>query len=226
MISLGRTQLWAHRLATAGGQTSRCGKGPHGNPADGCPPRNDLIHVPTLFVWNRNAAARRRTTHLNSPITGETTMKSIPSICSTSLQVLLGAVAALWQSTNAFGGTPTDDAQAQARALLNPPVVHSSVGRVPDRLAEVNRRQDGADDAHRQAQRLLLGINSHSSEESAPSAPAPHRRLAAGATSDSPIGDAQEAARRMILGRDERVGRSTTTAQGLRVTTTAHLADQ
>ena len=187
MISLGRTQLWAHRLATAGVQTSRYGNGPHGNPADGCQPRNDLIYVPTLFLWNRNAAARRRTTHLNSPITGETTMKSIPSIRSTTLQVLLGAAAALWQSTNAFGGTPTDDAQAQARALLNPPVVHSSVGRVPDRLAEVNRRQEGADDAHRQAQRLPLGINSRDSQWSA-AARAAQLSLAASASSDSPIG--------------------------------------
>ena len=152
-------------------------------------------------------------------------MKSIPSIRSTSLQVLLGAAAALWLSTNALGGTPTDDAQAQARALLNPPVVHSSVGRVPDRLAEVNRRQGGADDAQLQAQRLLLGINSRDSQGSA-AARAAQLGLTASASSDSPIGDAQEAARRMILGRDERVGRSTTTAQGLRVTTNAHLADQ
>jgi hypothetical protein len=153
-------------------------------------------------------------------------MKLGNAIPSTTTQLLLGAVVALWQSTIALGGTPANDAQAQARALLSPPIVHSTAGREPDRLAEGTHHLDAADDAHSQARRLLLGIHSRDSEGNAVSPPVAHHGFAASTAPVSAVGDAQDAARRMILGRDERVGRPATAARRPGVPTATHLADQ
>jgi hypothetical protein len=150
-------------------------------------------------------------------------MQSINSIRSTTARFLLGAAIALWRSTIALGATPPDDPQAQAQALLNPPIVHSNTGRESYRRAGDNRHVDAADDAHRQAQRLLLGIRNRDSEAKTPTAGAGRLQHAASAALQSPMGDPQDAARRMILGRDDHAGR---TARRPGVPTATHLADR
>lgn len=157
------------------------------------------------FLSDSHAAIGRRATFRVSPITGEMIMKSVESIRSTTARFLLGVAIALWRSTIALGATPTDDAQAQARALLSSPIVHSNAGK-SYRLAGDPRHVDAADDAHRQAQRLLLGISNRDSDAKAPTAGADHLEHAASAALESPMGDAQDAARRMILGRNDHAG--------------------
>lgn len=137
-------------------------------------------------------------------------MKTTYSTRPTTAHVLLGASVALWQLTTARGATPTDDAQAQARALLSPPIVHSTPVPERGRLAGENLDFASTDDALRQAQRLLLGTSKRAGAPQALSAGSTRVPHAPSESSDSRIGDAQEAARRMILGRDERVERTAT----------------
>jgi hypothetical protein len=127
-------------------------------------------------------------------------MKSVNTVRSAA-GFLLAANAILLQSAVALGGTPADDAQAQARALLSRSIVQSSAVGEPYRLAAGNRPLDAADDAHGQARRLLLGINFRDR--------APNSVFATNAASkkSGAVGDAQDAARRMILGSNEPAGR-------------------
>lgn len=147
-------------------------------------------------------------------------MKSIHSIHFTTVKILVGAAVAVWQPTFALAGIPAADAQTQAGALLSPPIVQSVVVSEPHRLAEPKRHLAAADDAQRHAQRLMRISNGDGERDS----PAPPVHVDLVATSESPVGDAQEAARQMILGRDQHAARPATTARRPRIATTAHVA--
>jgi hypothetical protein len=135
-------------------------------------------------------------------------MTHITSKLIRSSHVVVLSAGVLLQAYSALASEPIGDAQAQARALLNPPVASHVTGVEAGTSTQTSDHLAPRADAQEFARALLSGKSidgnaTHSSivryyaEEGAQSSSAQGRRVYSA--------DAQEAARRMILGIGEPV---------------------
>jgi hypothetical protein len=112
----------------------------------------------------------------------------------------------LLQAHNVFASDSIGDAQAQARAFLDPAVVHHATNVEALATTQANNRVERRADAQELARALLLG---KSTADSAAQSPAARSFAGKGTPSDSAqnrhaYSDPQEVARRMILGNGAR----------------------
>jgi hypothetical protein len=117
-------------------------------------------------------------------------------------QLFILSAVLLLQAHSAFAGDPSNDAQAQARAFLDPPVVHRVIAAQGNASSPANDRTLVYQDAQESVRAFLSGksitdgaarpATAHSTEKERP--------VAASDQNHRVSSDPQEAVRRMILG--------------------------
>jgi hypothetical protein len=124
-------------------------------------------------------------------------MTSLYSSKASLLPLIVLSASALFGSAVAFGADHANDVQSQARALLDRPIMHSTL-----RDGERARRKDHSVDPQNQAQQLLAG---HTSAYDSRTVPAESTLVARSldARHETNYPDAQESARRLLSGQSE-----------------------
>jgi hypothetical protein len=117
-------------------------------------------------------------------------------------QLFILSAGLLLQAHSAFASDPSNDAQVQARALLDPPVVHHVVARQSSSESSAHDATRMTADTQELARALLSGKSiTHGAVPLASARNAVENSVKAVSDQDHPAySNPQEAARRMILG--------------------------
>jgi hypothetical protein len=117
-------------------------------------------------------------------------------------QLFILSAVLLLQAHSAFAGDPSNDAQAQVRAFLDPPVVHRVIAAEFSSETSANHQTRVVTDAQELARALLSGKSTTDAAVALPGAAnaAQARAHSVSREDHRSYSDPQEAARRMILG--------------------------